>query len=413
MAYERSRTLARTGLSFPLGLMLVVCACQDDAVDTTASKADKASARETKEADEAKSEAEEISAEEASAEGAADAADAKADESTIEKPAMDECDLETSYAGDEFCILPPPADKGFQLHIGPEDYANPDAKYLLQPGEEVTSNFSATSTNDEKVFFYFRQFRMRPGAHHNIITTRGASDAAGTDGGRRIGTVNALVEDNPKGNIIAPENQGVGIPLEAHSDINVSLHSINSTDKPLLREIWVNFWYRDPSEVTEPTEELFQAGGREGTRFAIGPREDTVLGPFRCNIEGDGRMLWFYGHRHANNVRFSAWRIRGDQKDLFYEAYDWEETLVLEYASTVENPMADRETQIEGGWSGILDVKQGDQLEWECHVINKTDGTLRFTNNTFTGEMCIMDAELVGANCRGEAGAAPEADPAD
>jgi hypothetical protein len=24
---------------------------------------------------------------------------------------------------------------------------------------------------------------------------------------------------------------------------------------------------------------------------------------------------------------------------------------------------------------------------------------LAFTNNTFTGEMCIMDAELVGVNC--------------
>src|SRR5438067_1615602 len=33
--------------------------------------------------------------------------------------AMDECGLHTSYPGDEYCILPPPADKGFQLHIGP------------------------------------------------------------------------------------------------------------------------------------------------------------------------------------------------------------------------------------------------------------------------------------------------------
>jgi hypothetical protein len=54
---------------------------------------------------------------------------------------------------------------------------------------------------------------------------------------------------------------------------------------------------------------------------------------------------------------------------------------------------------IEGGWSGILDVQPGDQFQWECHVVNQTDGTLRFTNNTYTGEMCIMDAELVGANC--------------
>jgi hypothetical protein len=36
---------------------------------------------------------------------------------------------------------------------------------------------------------------------------------------------------------------------------------------------------------------------------------------------------------------------------------------------------------------------------WECHIINKTDGTLNFTNNTYTGEMCILDAEAVGGGC--------------
>jgi hypothetical protein len=68
-------------------------------------------------------------------------------------------------------------------------------------------------------------------------------------------------------------------------------------------------------------------------------------------------------------------------------------------ASTVTIPIPDREKGVEGGWSGILDIQAGDALEWECHVINQTDGVLRFTNETYTGEMCIMDAELVGANC--------------
>ena len=35
----------------------------------------------------------------------------------------------------------------------------------------------------------------------------------------------------------------------------------------------------------------------------------------------------------------------------------------------------------------------------ECHVINTRSGTLRFTNNTFDGEMCIVDAEAVGSAC--------------
>lgn len=307
-------------------------------------------------------------------------------------PAMGECNLHTKWPGDDYCILPPPPDKGFQLHIGPKDYDNPAAVYVLQPGAEITTDtFNATSGNDKEVYFYYRQYRMRPGAHHNIITSGSGGD---TGLGQRIGTVNGLVEDYPKGGIIAPENKGVGIRMPAHTSINVSLHSINTTETPELRELWVNFWYRDPSEVTEPVSEVFAVAPMAG----IPPGADVVI-KGSCNVTGNGRMLWAYGHRHANNVRFTAWRSRGGKKDLVYQGYSWEETLVLDYSSTVKNPVADTGPNVEGGWSGILDMKTGDQFVWECHVINKTAGILNFTNNTYTGEMCILDAETVGGGC--------------
>jgi hypothetical protein len=324
--------------------------------------------------------------------------------------AMDECGLKTKYPGDNYCINAPAKDKGWQLHIGPANYDNPDAKYMLAPGQEVSDSFTTTTTNDKKMFFYYRQFRMRPGAHHNIITVASGAAAggfdpnAGFDVGHRIGTSNHLSEDNPRGNMIAPENKGVGIPLEPKATVNVSLHSINTTDQPILRELWVNFWYRPESEVTDPVEELYQLGD---TSFEVAPHEDKMLGPYTCDITGDGRMLWFYGHRHANNLSFSVWRVRGEQRDLFYEGYNWEDPLVLEYASNVKNTVADPAHMVEGGWSGVLDFKTGDKIEWQCHVLNKTDGALRFTNNTFTGEMCILDGELVGANCASAAPSRP------
>jgi hypothetical protein len=311
--------------------------------------------------------------------------------------AMNECDLHTKYAGDEYCILPPPADKGFQLHIGPSNYDNPEAQYLLAAGQEITSSFNATSGNDKQVYFYYRQFRMRNGAHHNIIT----SGSGGDNGlGQRIGTSNNLAEDDPKGGIIAPENKGVGISLPAKAAINVSLHSINTSSATELREIWVNFWYRDASEVTEPVHEMFLTGDPTlGGGIPAGA--DKVLGPYSCTVSGTGRVLWMYGHRHANNVRFSIWRERSGTRDLVYQGYDWEEPMVLDYSSTVMNPVPDTGPDVEGGWNGILDVQTGDKLSWECHVINKTQGTLRFTNNTYTGEMCILDGEMVGATCNG------------
>jgi hypothetical protein len=302
------------------------------------------------------------------------------------------CNLNTGYVGDDQCILPPPPDKGFQIHIGPTDYKNPGAQFLLQPGQEVTNDLpGGNSPNTQQVYFFYRQFRMRPTAHHVIVSAPNGSDV-----GRRIGTANKS-EDYPKGGIIAPEDKGIGIPLAPSTPVSVSFHAINTTPKPQLRELWVNFWYRDPAEVTQPATEWFEVGS---TTFAIPPHTKTVLGPYTCTVQGNGRMLWTYGHRHANNTRFTMTRIRGTKRDVIYDANDWEHPLLLEFNSITTNKAPDIANGVEGGWNGILDLLTGDRIEWSCDVNNTTDGTLRFTNNTYTGEMCIIDAEAVTSTCQ-------------
>jgi hypothetical protein len=287
--------------------------------------------------------------------------------------------------------LPPPKEKGFQLHIGPTGYDNVPGQYLLQPGEERTDDFPGRTSNDHEVYFYYRQYRQRTGAHHNIITSGGGGDSGL---GQRIATFNVLAEDYPRGGVIAAENEDVGIRLPAATSFNVSLHSINTSEKVELREVWVNFWYRDASEVKEPVTEVFSIA----PMGIINPSAHvTTKGS--CTVSGDGRMLWAYIHRHANTVRAQMWRQRAGKKDPVYLSYDWEEVLQLEYASTIMNPPGDEATKKEGGWSGVLDTKAGDQFVWDCEVINKQSTALAFTNNTYTGEMCILDAEMVGGGC--------------
>jgi hypothetical protein len=302
------------------------------------------------------------------------------------------CGLNTGYPGDDQCILPPPPHLGFQIHVGPVDYANPGSDYLLQPGDEKTTRFSRMAANTENTYFYYRQYRMRPTAHHVILDTPNGS---GVDTGRRIGTANTS-QDFPAGGMIAPEDQGVGMPIAANSPVSVDLHAINTTQAPALREVWVNFWYKNPGEVTEPAIPWFKTGS---VSFAIQPRQSTTLGPYNCTVDRDGRLLWLYGHRHANNVRFNVVRVRGAQRDVIYDAYHWEEPLLLEYNSLVQNPAPDAARKVEGGWSGVLDLKAGDRIEWYCDVVNTQNSVLRFTNQTYLGEMCIVDAEAVGSSC--------------
>jgi hypothetical protein len=46
--------------------------------------------------------------------------------------------------------------------------------------------------------------------------------------------------------------------------------------------------------------------------------------------------------------------------------------------------------RIDGAASGIVSYKSGDELRIQCDVNNTTDQPLRFANELYTGEMCIL-----------------------
>lgn len=306
-------------------------------------------------------------------------------------PAMDECGLKTRFPGDQYCIKPPPADKGFQLHIGPTDYENPDPKYVLEPGQEVTETFPAVSGNEREVFYFYRQQRMRPGSHHLLIRTNTTNDL--------IVSAQNPISDTPSGGKIAPEDQDVGFVLGARTPLSVNLHFINTTEKPILKEMWVNFWYKDEGSVKEPATAIFT-----GTPVNIPPGQHVILSS-DCTIRGNGRILRLFGHKHANNVRWSSYRIRGAQKDLLFEDYEhWEEPLILEYSSLITNPKPDAATKSPGGWSGIVDLQPGDVFRFECEVVNATDRTFTGENEAIDDEMCIQNGTVVGTRIGAGAG---------
>jgi len=305
-------------------------------------------------------------------------------------PPMEGCGLHTKWAGDEYCLKPPPAGKGFQVHIGPSDYDNPEAQYIVGPGQETNAYFPSVTGNDKQELYYWRQYRMRPGSHHLIVNT---AEGMGPGGGRRLGGTQNLAKDNPVNGVTAPENQGIGIPINAKTPLSVNLHYMNATDKPIIQEAWINFWYKDPSEVKEQAKELYSMGG---LAMAIQPGQHTTLGRYTCAVDTPGRVLSLYGHRHANTVRFSAWRTRNGKSDLIYEDYDWHDPLVVEYNTITENKAPDPEALRGGAVSGVLDVLPGDTLDWECEVKNQTNKVLRFTNEVYDGEMCILIGDTVG-----------------
>jgi hypothetical protein len=237
---------------------------------------------------------------------------------------------------------------------------------------------------------------MRPGSHHLIVSESGGQAGSLIGMGRRLGGSQNVAKDNPSGEM-PPENVGIGMSLSANAQLNLNLHHFNGSDETILKEAWINFWYVDADSVTQQANEMFL--WVQGSAVEPGSSE-TVIGTW--DITAPGRVLTMYGHRHSNNVRFSAYRTRGENRELVLEDYDWEEPTVLEFSSVSENPAPNPTALAAGGHSGVLDLEAGDLLEWECEIVNARQETITFgENEAATSEMCILVGDAVGPELLG------------
>ena len=312
------------------------------------------------------------------------------------------CGLTTSFPGDENCILPPAEEEGLQLHVGPDDYDNPDAIWTMNPGDEKTECYHLSTPNDVGRYYFKQQYRMRPGSHHMIITT---SDGTTPDGWgpckssiiSSIGGTQHTVEDLPPGGIVPPEDEGLGRGLDPHTPLDLQLHFYNATDKVTLREVWVNLLYKDKSEVTT---NLGMLGGF--TPVSVPPHTQTTVGS-TCDIknaipaQSTERVVTLFGHAHSHNTRFVVyWDHADGSTDTVYDNYDWAEAPTYTYDTVVQNPKADPTTRTSGGYSGMLVMQEGERLRFSCDINNTTDNTLVGTNEVFSGEMCNLFGSVAG-----------------
>jgi hypothetical protein len=319
----------------------------------------------------------------------------------------------TGYSGDGFCILPPPADKGTQVHVAPSSYTDMAVvePFLLKPGGEINTYYYVNAPNTEAHYYYRTNWRMRPGSHHMIISLmadRGdgwaGSAEAGTDigvGGKSFGGAQRTDVDRPQGTLdVPPENIGLGAQLEAKQQFSFNLHHINTGDAPILREAWVNIWYKDQAEVTAPMQGLSIFGNPADV--AVPPGEHREL-HYKCDVQSDTRIVALIGHRHANTDRFGIWIERGSEKIDAYESFDYTDMPSYQYDSISTNPTPDVANKVDGAHSGMLELKQGDQLHFVCDITNRTQAKLRFANELISGEMCIVFGSYTGNQVCGAA----------
>lgn len=321
--------------------------------------------------------------------------------------------LKTPYLNDELCLEPPAEAQGFQMHFGPAagtDYDNPDAiaPFLLQPGDEGVLCQSAMTPNTDKEFSQEQHIRIRSGTHH-IIFWRAVqpvpdipegtllpdncrqngysffvgSEAGLTDKGGRLdiplpGATSAY----------GPEDVGVAQSIEPNTKVWIETHFVNTSEKPMLREVWANIVYADKAKVTTVMDPIFWIGGA-AMNVPPGQRQVVPAGPaVPPKGASDVRLMGIAGHVHAHTARESVFLNHADgTKELVYETFNWAEPLFAQFDSVHQNP-ATGTVGRDGARSGKLIFAPGDTMTWECEVNNTTQAALKFADRAYDAEMC-------------------------
>ena len=317
------------------------------------------------------------------------------------------CEINSGYDDDKACLLPPKPDEGLQIHVGPKDYKNMAevSKFLMQAGDESSQCWTFHTPNESEVFYQTFELTGRAGTHH-IINTMFRNQIP--DGGFTtcadpgIGT-NANIIDNLPGaskaymarGTVAPENKNVGRKIPAKATSQADMHYFNFTDKTILREFWMNIYFAKKEDITMQAAQIRAMGGLGWTAAPIAPGADMVY-KYECPISGNGRILALLGHYHSHGKQFTASirRSGSSTAEKVFEMFDYRDPATFEYDSVTKNPAFSGSSA--GAKSGTLEVKAGDVLMWDCHIVNDGSSPLTYTNEVKTGEMCNLWGSSLG-----------------
>ena len=336
----------------------------------------------------------------------------------------------TKFPGDNYCILPPPPDKGMQYGVHPQKLAWYDQvsagdmsgyeamlpdDWTMEPGEEEEKNYITTAPNTTEKLYFRNSARMRPGSHHMIVTAGGGGGqtevwgpgAPGFLSGKNVPGAQRPDENNPKTIAKPPEDEGLFARIPANPSITFNLHHFNATSDVILKEMWTNLWW----ETDTKTEMLDMFGlefGQTSTLSTVKPG-DVVDLHYSWNVNAPFRIVSLFGHRHVWTTTFAAWVEEGGNNTIIYDSMDWFDEPTYRYDSLTKNPEAVPAMKVDGAYSGQLTVKAGSKLHFNCHIeytdaraaeekapMPATIGNLKFANEAFTAEMCILFGTTTG-----------------
>jgi len=329
----------------------------------------------------------------------------------------------TKFPGDNYCILPPPPDKGVQYGVHPQGkkwfeqvskkdlsgYDAPSEQWVMKDGEEEQANYTTTADSPQANNYYRSYARMRPGSHHMIVSvppsagsleTWGPATGTGLNSGTSLPGAQRPDENTPKSLEKPSEDAGLFEKLPANPPVTFNMHHFNASGQTILKEAWTNLWWESDAKIEVHGILGLDIGQVIGLSVTPGTVQDLH---YSWNITQPIRIVDLFGHRHAWTSNFSAWIDEGGKQEIVYQSFKWLDEPTYRYDSMTKNPVPAPDNKTDGASSGVRMLMPGQKLHFNCHI-EYTDaraksegapmpseiGQLRFANEAFTAEMCIL-----------------------
>jgi len=337
----------------------------------------------------------------------------------------------TKFPGDQFCILPPPPDKGVQYGVHPQGkmwfaqvskqdlsgYDNLADAWVMKDGEEEQANYATSADNAQPNNYYRNYARMRPGSHHMIVSVQdnagaleawGPATMTGLTGGVSLPGAQRPDENAPKSLDKPMEDAGLFAKLPANPQVVFNMHHFNASGMTILKEAWTNLWWESDAKIEVHGILGLEIGQVISLAIPPGTTQDLH---YSWNITQPIRLIDVFGHRHAWTSNFSAWIEQGGKNEIIYQSFKWLDEPTYRYDSMTMNPVPSPNAKTDGASSGLRTLMPGQKLHFNCHI-EFTDaraksegapmpaevGTLRFANEAFTAEMCILFGSTAGVS---------------
>jgi hypothetical protein len=330
----------------------------------------------------------------------------------------------TNYPGDQFCILPPPPDKGVQYGVHPQGkqwfeqvskgdlsgYDNLSTEWTLEDGEEEQTNYETGVTSPQPMNYYRNYARMRPGSHHMIVSADdgtapqevwGPASTAGLFSGTSLPGAQRPDENAPKSLAKPTEDAGLYSKLPVNPGVTFNMHHFDALGMTILKEAWTNLWWEDDAQIEAHGILGLNLGQTRSLAVPAGTTQDLH---YSWDITQPIRLVTAFGHRHVWTSDFSSWVEKPDGSlDILYQSFNWLDEPTYRYDSMTQNPVPSPDAGSDGASTGIRMLMPGEKLHFNCHI-EFTDarasaqkapppaqiGTLHFSNEAFTAEMCIL-----------------------